>query len=243
MGKRYGVLDGIRGWTLLNMILYHAVWDLVYLFGVNWPWFNGPLVFWWQQSICWTFIFLSGFCVSMGRRKMRRGVQVLVASGLVSAVTLLAVPEAPILFGVLTLLGACMLLTAWAQPLLDRIPAGAGLPASLTLFFLTRNVNIGTLGFGPWNLLALPQGLYRNLFTAFLGFPTEEFYSTDYFSLFPWCFLFLAGLFAFRLCREGRALSHLAARPPEPLGTLGRYSLPLYLAHQPVLYGCLWLFF
>ena len=34
--KRYEKLDGIRGIALLNMIAYHAVWDLVYLYQVDW---------------------------------------------------------------------------------------------------------------------------------------------------------------------------------------------------------------
>lgn len=37
---RYFALDGIRGLALLNMIAYHAVWDLVYLFGFDLQWYQ-----------------------------------------------------------------------------------------------------------------------------------------------------------------------------------------------------------
>ena len=50
------------------MIAYHACWDLVYLFHADWDWYRGTGAYIWQQSICWTFILLSGFCFSLGRR-------------------------------------------------------------------------------------------------------------------------------------------------------------------------------
>lgn len=40
--KRYYTLDGIRGIAILNMILYHMVWDLVHLFGMKWTWYHSP---------------------------------------------------------------------------------------------------------------------------------------------------------------------------------------------------------
>ncbi len=59
--KRYGKLDGIRGIALLNMIAYHMTWDLVYIYQVDWGWYRSQGAYLWQQGICWTFIFLSGF--------------------------------------------------------------------------------------------------------------------------------------------------------------------------------------
>lgn len=70
---RSGTLDTIRGLTLVSMIVYHACWDLVYLYRLDWGWYRS---FWagiWQQSICCTFILLSGFCWQMGRHPLRRG--------------------------------------------------------------------------------------------------------------------------------------------------------------------------
>lgn len=67
------------------------------------------------------------------------------------------------------------------------------------MFTLLRNVNQGTLGFEDWTLGTVPEGLYCNLLTAYIGFPPPDFFSTDYFSLLPWLFLFLAGHFLRRL--------------------------------------------
>ena len=59
--QRYEMLDSIRGAVLISMILYHACWDLVYIFKKDFRWFEGSGAYVWQQSICWTFLFLSGF--------------------------------------------------------------------------------------------------------------------------------------------------------------------------------------
>lgn len=234
--KRYDLLDNIRGITLVSMVAYHAVWDLVYIFGVDMEWFRGTGGFLWQQSICWMFIFLSGFCTALGRRSLRRGLIVCCAGVLISLATLIWTPDTAVKFGVLMLLGVCMVLAALLRKPLYRIPVSVGLAASLTLFILTRNINDGYLGFGGWNLAALPVGWYRNGFTTWLGFPASGFFSADYFSLVPWCFLFLTGYFSFRLCKARGTLSWMTAGWGKPLIVLGRHSLMVYLIHQPVLY-------
>lgn len=51
---RSGTLDSLRGLTLFSMIAYHLCWDLVYLRGLPWAWYNGFWAYIWQQSICCT---------------------------------------------------------------------------------------------------------------------------------------------------------------------------------------------
>lgn len=233
---RYALPDTLRGLTLLSMIAYHGCWDMVYILGADWPWYQSSGAYLWQQSICWTFILLSGFSFSLGRRHWRRGRLVFGCGAVVTAVTLVVMPGQEIWFGVLTLLGSCMLLGTLLERPLGRVPAGAGLVLSAALFVLTRSVNRGYLGFEGLRLAALPGELYRNMATAYLGFPFPGFRSTDYFSLVPWLFLFLTGYFLFRLTGK-----HLAAAPDlgrcAPLEALGRRSLLVYMLHQPVLYG------
>lgn len=71
--NRSGTLDTLRGLTLLSMMAYHGCWDLVYLRGLPWSWYHGFWAYVWQQSICCTFILLSGYCWQMGRHPLRRG--------------------------------------------------------------------------------------------------------------------------------------------------------------------------
>lgn len=57
---RCALLDELRGLDLISMMLYHGMWDLVYLFGVSAPWYGSWQGELWQQSICWVFLLLSG---------------------------------------------------------------------------------------------------------------------------------------------------------------------------------------
>lgn len=198
---RYRLLDELRGLDLISMMLYHGMWDVVFLFGVAQKWYTGRPGFVWQQSICWVFILLSGFCLPLGHHPFRRGAVVFGAGALVTAVTLLFLPEDVVWFGVT---------------------------------YPTMN--------GFWNLpggrLALPQALYASYTTAYLGFMPKSFFSTDYFPLLPWLFLFWAGYFLHHLVGRGR-LAPLRRSVCPPLGWMGRHSLVLYLLHQPVILGVL----
>ena len=190
--NRYALLDELRGLDLIGMMCYHGLWDVVFLFGVQLPWYTGMPGHLWQQSICWVFILLSGFCLPMGHHPYKRGALVFGAVGAV---------------------------------------------VSVALFGLTYHAQLGYLGFGDgWVLL--PRFLYQNLFTAYLGFYPEGFFSTDYFPLVPWLFLFWSGFFLHHLVGRER-MEPLRRSICPTLGWLGRHSLVVYLLRQPVLYGVL----
>lgn len=230
---RYALLDELRGLDLISMMLYHACWDLVFLFDVNMRWYAGTPGRLWQQTICWVF----SFCAPFGRYMLRRGTVVFGAGAVVTLATLVFMPEDRVVFGVLTFLGSAMLLTGVLEPLLKKIPPAAGLAVSAVLFALTYHLDERWLGFGGLRL-ALPDAWYANYFTAFFGFLPFDFYSTDYFALLPWLFLFWAGYYLHKAV--GRRRMEPLRRPVCPaLGWMGRHSLLLYLLHQPVIYGVL----
>ena len=266
--KRYHILDEIRGITLCSMILYHAVWDLVYMFGYDWNWYRSDFAYWWQQSICWCFILLSGFCFSLGRKKWKRGLIVFGAGTLVTIVTHLVMPAQKVRFGVLTMLGVSMLLMALLEKIVRVLFKGkngslawknAGLAVSVFSFFLTREINNHHLGFEGIRLYRLPDSLYpRSDFMTFLGFTRSGFYSTDYFSLMPWFFLFAVGYFLYHIVKEWLSKLYSAkwAYQEDGLSKLavpqrfsffmqffrfmGKHSLIIYMLHQPVIYGLLY---
>ncbi len=266
--KRYQILDEIRGITLCSMILYHTVWDLVYMFGCNWRWFYSDFAYWWQQSICWSFIFLSGFCFSMGKRKWRRGLLVLGAGTIITIVTHLLMPAQRVRFGVLTFLGVSMLFMAVLEKIMKFVFVDRKwgllwkytlLVMSAFLFFIMKDINFHHLGFEGIRLCRLPDWLYKgNDFTTFLGFTESGFFSTDYFSFMPWFFLFACGYCFYHIAKEKNMLDKLLERR-KPIGTdgeisvdekknslgnflacMGRHSLVIYMFHQPVIYGILY---
>ncbi len=232
---RQNELDVIRGAALVSMILYHTCWDLAWMFGVHMPWYQGFCAYVWQQSICWTFILLSGYCWSLGRHPLKRGLLTFACGALITAVTALFLPENLVFCGVLTLLGGSALLLILLRPALEKLPARLGLAGSFLLFLLFRDINSGWLGFEGVHVAALPSSLYQNHFTACLGFPPASFFSTDYFSLLPWFFLFLSGYFLYRLPHTPKNNE----RPLPLLAAVGRRSLLIYMLHQPVVYGVL----
>ena len=199
------------------------------------PWYHGFAAHVWQQSICWTFILLSGYCWALGRRQLRRGLEVFLCGALITAVTWAFMPGNLVYCGVLTLLGASAMLLVPLAPALKRLPARAGAAGSFLFFLLARDINAGFLGFEGTRLAALPKGLYRSHLTALLGFPPADFFSTDYFPLLPWFFLFLTGWFLFRLRpEEAREIRRVPA-----VTAMGRHSLLLYMLHQPAIYALL----
>ena len=241
---RLHLLDAFRGFLLIHMIAFHGMWNLVYMFGVHAPWYRSSAGYLWQQFICWSFILLSGFCWSMSRSHLKRGLLVFGGGILVSLVTCLLMPENRILFGILTCIGSCMLLLIPLEKGLQTIPAPLGAVLSFLCFLLLRNCPNGNLGFESLVICPLPAALYRNNLTAFLGFPSPAFFSTDYFSLLPWFFLFLTGYFLFHATARKHLHEKLFARGRFPLlNFLGRNSLLVYLLHQPVLYGLSTLYF
>ena len=69
-------------------------------------------------------------------------------------------------------------------------------------------------------------------------FERMHIFSSDYFSLFPWFFLFLSGYFLYRIVFEKGIASPLKDWKTGNVffDFLGRHSLVFYLLHQPLLY-------
>ncbi len=214
-------IDALRGITLISMIAYHALWDIVYILHKDIYWYRGLPGFIWQQSICWTFILLSGFSFTLGHHQIRRGITVSVCGLLVTAATLLFSPGEAVIFGILTFMGAAMLLTAAVSR--AGIDKKLLLIPSVILFLLTRDISGNACVSG-------------NYLTAFFGFPFPGFTSTDYFPLIPWFFLYLTGYaLSGSVTEKGREL--MAGSLCPTLEFIGRHTLLIYMLHQPVIMG------
>lgn len=240
---RLWAVDALRGLALLNMLVYHGMYDWVYVFGHASGWYDigSAGCHLWQQYICWSFLLLSGFSFGLARRPLKNGLIVAGCAAVLTLVTLTVMPSERILFGVLHLNACAVLLTCLLRPVLERIPALPGLGVSALLFALTNQLPYGYLGFEGWHLLALPQNLYRaNLF--WLGLPDlSRFYSADYFPLLPWLFLFWCGWYGYRLLRDRLRAPQPAPEALGPLCLVGRNTLLVYMLHQPILFGVLWI--
>ncbi len=231
---RVRLLDFLRGFSVLSMVLYHGMFDVVWLFGHDISWYKGLPGYLWQQSICWVFILVSGAALHYGKHTLRRALTVLGCALVVSLVSFIAMPEQRVMSGILHMLGLSMLLYVPLRRPLQKVPPLLGLLLCSALFLLTKTLPWGYLGFADTALWALPEALYQTPFLFPLGFPGPGFFSGDYFPLLPWFFLFLAGYFGWALLKP-----KVSATPPgkNPLEWAGRHSLLIYMLHQPLLYG------
>ena len=234
--KRYNCLDLIRGAAIVNMIIYHTLWDLVYLCDAYIPWYNSLGAYVWQQAICWTFILISGFSFCLGKKSLKRGVLVALMGVIISVVTAVFIPEEKIFFGILTLIGSCMIIFSFLDKYLKKSKPLIGLSVSIIAFVLMRNINDGYIGFEKWNLVRLPDFLYANILSTYLGFTKRGFESLDYFSLIPWIFLFSAGYYLFKICKTKDWLRYFEHSKIKWLEKVGKHSLGIYMLHQPVIY-------
>ncbi len=228
-------IDALRGLTVLSMVAYHFMYDVEVVYGINPDWYRIPAVHIWQQSICWSFILISGFVWSWGQKKnLRRGIVINLWGLVITAVTLIALPSEAIWFGVLNFIGCAVLLLIPLHPLLKRLKPWLGLCLSFLLFLLFFKVNSGYLGLGELFSVKLPESLYTTRLLTPLGFPYTGFRSSDYFPMLPWFFLYLSGYFL-----HGIFAAHPAwQRPLRPripvLSAIGRKALLIYLLHQPL---------
>lgn len=240
--RRLQMIDTLRGFALLNMVLFHFFYDIFMVYGLDpkWSLHIGTIV--WERFICVSFILLSGVSLHFSKHAYRRGLIVNACGLLVTLVTAVAMPGQAVWFGVLNLIGCSMLIGRLCQPVLDKIDPFAGAAASLALFAVFYGVPERYIGFFAVKLLTVPGSFYQFRYAAFLGFPSEGFRSSDYFPMIPWIFMFLLGCFLWHIVRRLRA-EELFRRGLRPLSFLGRHSLVIYLAHQPVLMGvCVLLF-
>ena len=240
--NRMNLIDSLRGITIISMVLFHGSWDMVYLFAHDWPWYLSKGAYVWQQSICWTFILISGFCFYFSKRHYKRGLTVFIAGIIISAATLIFMPPGNgIIFGILTFMGSAMLIFAVLDKYLRGVKEEIGICISVLLFFIFRNINIGYLGFEGIRFCKLPEQLFKGYFMTYLGFRDMTFYSTDYFSIIPWIFLFMTGYYlcpiVFKLCKKQlESKKGLLYFNVPGLSFIGRHSLIIYMLHQPIIY-------
>lgn len=233
MKKRIWELDALRGLAMIGVILIHLTYDLIYLFDV-WDPKNRFLFDLGQDWGGVIFLVISGICVTLGSRPVKRGILVFSCGMLITAVTAgmyfldFADMGIIIYYGVLHCLGTCMLL--W--PLFKKCPtwllAVLGAVIACVGYYLVRNVSVDF----PW---LIP-----------LGIPSHTFASSDYFPLMPNFGYFLLGAALGRTVYRNKQslLPNVNTQNPviRFLSFIGRQSLLIYLLHQPVLAALVALF-
>ncbi len=227
---RLPFLDKARGIALAAMVVYHFVWDLSFL-GLIDPAIRDTLLWTsFARLIAASFLILAGVGLVLAHGQafdrakfLRRLARVAGAALLVTGGTWLVFPDAFVFFGILH---AIALGSVLALPFL-RLP-----------FWLTL-LAAGAVWLLPF-LVQSPAMAAPALIWIGLGDRLPN--STDFVPLFPWFGFLLLGVALARLVDWTRfAGPEPATRPGRLLVMAGRRSLLVYLLHQPLLFGTLWL--
>ena len=242
---RLARIDALRGMAIIWMTIYHFCFDLNQFKYLKQDFYTAPLWTWQRTAIVSLFLFTAGLGQAMAvfqsqswQRFWRRWIQVAGAALLVSVGSYLMYPQSFIYFGVLHGLAVMLVLV--------RLTAGWGRwlwvlgGAVMALKFMATGAH------AVWPGLELLNHPSLN----WLGLVSRKPITEDYVPLVPWLGLAWWGMAAgtWILHRRPHWLAGPAApadAPPAPalaaraLALLGRWSLPYYLLHQPVLIGLL----
>jgi uncharacterized membrane protein len=231
LAYRFPEIDLLRGLAIAMMVLYHALFDLTFTGVAEISVTTG---FWkvFQIATATLFLGIAGVSLSVSaaraekyldrraftRKFLWRGAGIFAAGMVVTAVTLILVPGAPVIFGILHCIGISIMLS----PLFFRFRRF--LPFAGIVVIL-----VGVLVFpveGP--ALLIPLGVYP-----------PGFSSLDWVPLLPWMGVVMLGIVIGDALYPGGERGYSV--PPSllevPRGALwpGRHSLLLYFLHQPVL--------
>ncbi|WP_293729435.1 heparan-alpha-glucosaminide N-acetyltransferase domain-containing protein [uncultured Phascolarctobacterium sp.] len=232
---RYFLIDTIRGAAIMGVVLYHFLYDLNVVFGLEPTWVKRPVVELWQEGTCCLFIMVSGFVWRLGKKScLRRGMQLNLLGLLITLLTLAFMPSQIILFGMLNFMGCAALLMLPLSELFDKLPSPFGMALSLLAFLFFRDVADGAVGLSALWSTAMPDILYESKILLPLGFPYPGFYSSDYFPLLPWMGMFIFGYYLYAYCEERGTPERLAVGELPLVTAAGRHTLMIYLLHQLV---------
>lgn len=231
--ERFWEIDALRGIAIIAMVVSNFITDVgyfkIYPVDIN----SG---FWWYfaRIVAGTFIFLAGISLTlsyarakekMGERQiflkyLKRGLGIFAWGLAITFATLVFIPKDFIIFGILHFIGLSIII---AYPFLNKRAPNF----IYGIFFIIFGIFLSSFAFNFDFLL-------------WLGFMPAGFHTVDYFPLFPWFGVFLLGIFAgntlyanYKRKFSIPGISNLFFTKIFCL--LGRNSLLIYLAHQPII--------
>ena len=224
--QRFISVDLLRSIAIVLMVIYHFVFDLSFFYAFKIEVFTGG----WRavgRTAAILFLLLVGisFVISnkerppkkIWKRALQRSCVIFGLGLLITLVTFLYDPNTYIRFGILHLIGLSIIF--------------------LPLFRKFRELNLllgSAVIAAGWQVSLLRAETY--LFLP-LGIKYPNFASLDYFPLFPWFGVILVGMGLGSLIFVRWNLKPMIKHPFwKILSIPGRYSLWIYMIHQPILF-------
>lgn len=235
---RFIELDILRGSAIAIMIFFHTLWDLNYFGLIQ----IDTSVYQYNKIFSPIFFLLVGIClaISINKRQTKseltkhlliRGLWVFGLGMILTAITLLFVPDKPIFFGVLHCIGLSIILS------------------TLFLRFKTYNIIFATAIILAGIIIESYPIKNPTVFHLAIGLHQSGVwrYTIDYFPLFPWFGVCLFGIAIGNLLYKDNKRRFIIPdiskyKPAKMFSWLGQHSLAIYLLHQPIIAGALSLF-
>ena len=214
---RANYLDSLRGMAVVWMIIFHTSYDLKMFHYVDWNFHEG---FWYAfpRVIAFTFLFCVGLSLNYGHSPKpnwpslkKRSIKLGLAAAAVSIGTYFIFPSQWIFFGTLH----CILVGSILGVLVvnHRVLSWILLISILVLQYLLH-----------YDIRWVSSILQKP--------------SMDFIPIYPWFWAILLGIVV------GPYLSRISLlqqmKPNRFLNFLGQHSLKIYLIHQPVIFGAIW---
>ena len=224
------MVDIARGVAIVAMVAYHLCWDLSYFRFIAADVGYDPAWVVIARSILAVFLFLVGVGLVLGhgdgirwRSFWRRWIFVVAGALAITVATYFAFPQSFVYFGVLHAIALFSLMgLAFVRSPIWLAIAVAAIVIALPFLYA--------------------DPLFNEKAWSWLGFWQVPPPANDLVPVFPWFGAVLLGIIAARLVLASSLATRLAAiaptgRLPRLLGFLGRWSLLIYLLHQPILLG------
>jgi len=220
---RYLQLDFIRGVAIILMILFHLSFDLNNFHFIEIDIYNREGLHWFYFRMVIVTLFLLSVGISLAlvhqdnidyKKIFQRFITLSIASTIITIASFITFPHSWIYFGVLHFITVASLL---AIPFTHS--------KYLSLFM---GIAIITL----FNLHIIDMSFLYNFFQPLFNLPK---YTEDLVSFSPWFGVVLVGIF---LGKERLFLFPLPInRVTKQISFIGKYSLFIYLIHQPIFFG------
>ena len=228
---RYLSVDILRGVAIVMMIAFHFTYDLNYFHFVTADFYHDPFWLNFRTLILSLFLVLVGFSLQLAaahklnyRRHLRRLALLIGAAVAVTVGSFLIFPDMVILFGVLHFIALASVL---------------GL-LFLRFYWINLLLGVGVVVLDLW----FQHAWFNQPAWHWIGLMTHKPTTLDYVPLLPWFGVVLVGMFLARLALKYELLS-TTNRGGNSLTLLlalsGRHSLFIYIIHQPLFFGILYL--
>ena len=234
--KRIHTLDEIRGFCVFCMIFDHCLFTLGYNFGREFSAGLFDFFAYISPLFAYTFVLLCGISSRLSRNNALRGARILLVAMIVTFVSYVIMPEMPIEFGILHMLGSSILLYCLMEKYVEKFPKGLMCALCASLFLVTYSIPEMKLGFGDFSY-PLPRSLYESNNFMILGFASPYVAYSDYYPLIPWFFAFLSGVFLGGFLKDDKAPEWMYKSRVPFFSVLGTNAFFAYIAHQPIAYG------